>query len=133
MLPRGGIACIWRLAGASSAADGKAARARQVSRVIAAVAVVLLVGYWALMTFVPVPGYGAGHLGKDDNLGAYIDRALMGGHLWSESETWDPEGLLSTLPAIATTAHRDSRRRMAAFGSQERAQSPGTGDRRASH
>jgi predicted acyltransferase len=54
------------------------------------------------MTFVPVPGYGAGHLGKNDNLGAYIDRALMGGHLWSESVTWDPEGFLSTLPAIAS-------------------------------
>ncbi len=69
---------------------------------IAGVAVILLVGYWAVMTFVPVPGYGVGHLGQDDNLGAYIDRALMGGHLWSESKTWDPEGLLSTLPAIAT-------------------------------
>jgi predicted acyltransferase len=72
------------------------------SGAIAGVALALLVGYWALMTFVPVPGYGAGHLGKDDNLGAYIDRALMGNHLWSESKTWDPEGLLSTLPAIAT-------------------------------
>jgi predicted acyltransferase len=70
--------------------------------VTAAVAVALLVGYWALMTFVPVPGYGAGHLGKNDNLGAYIDRTLMGGHLWSESVTWDPEGFLSTLPAIAS-------------------------------
>jgi predicted acyltransferase len=69
---------------------------------IAAVALILLVGYWALMTFVPVPGYGAGHLGKDDNLGAFVDRALMGGHLWSESKTWDPEGFLSTLPAIVT-------------------------------
>ena len=69
---------------------------------IAGIALILLVGYWALVTFVPVPGYGAGHLGKDDNLGAYIDRALLGGHLWSEAKTWDPEGLLSTLPAIAT-------------------------------
>jgi predicted acyltransferase len=85
-----------------SAADGKVCVRAQVS-VTATVAVVLLVGYWALMTFVPVPGYGAGHLGKDDNLSAYIDRALMGGHLWSESISWDPEGLLSTLPAIATT------------------------------
>jgi predicted acyltransferase len=71
-------------------------------RVTAAVAVALLIGYWALMTFVPVPGYGAGHLGKDDNLGAYVDRTLLGGHLWSESVTWDPEGFLSTLPAIAS-------------------------------
>jgi len=85
----------------STDADGKV-RMRANIGAIAGVALILLVGYWALMTFVPVPGYGAGHLGKDDNLGAYIDRALMGGHLWSESKTWDPEGLLSTLPAIAT-------------------------------
>jgi predicted acyltransferase len=82
-------------------ADNKA-RVHANPGVIAGVALVLLVGYWALMTFVPVPGYGAGHLGKDENLAAYIDRALMGGHLWSESKTWDPEGFLSTLPAIAT-------------------------------
>jgi predicted acyltransferase len=82
-------------------ADGKM-RVRPSIGAIAGVALVLLAGYWALMTFVPVPGHGAGHLGKDDNLGAYIDRALMGNHLWSESKTWDPEGILSTLPAIAT-------------------------------
>jgi predicted acyltransferase len=81
--------------------DGKA-RVRANIGAIAGVALALLVGYWALLTFVPVPGYGAGHLGKEDNLGAYIDRALMGNHLWSESKTWDPEGLLSTLPAIAS-------------------------------
>ena len=83
-------------------APGRPAHARANLRVTAAVAVALLVGYWALMTFVPVPGYGAGHLGKDDNLGAYVDRSLMGGHLWSESVTWDPEGFLSTMPAIAS-------------------------------
>ncbi len=81
--------------------DGQA-RVRANVAAIASVALILLLGYWALMTFVPVPGYGAGHLGRDENLGAYIDRALMGGHLWSESKTWDPEGFLSTLPAIAT-------------------------------
>ena len=84
------------------ATDGQPGRVRANLRVTSAVAVALLVGYWALMTFVPVPGHGAGHLGKDDNLGAYIDRTVMGGHLWQESMTWDPEGLLSTLPAIAT-------------------------------
>jgi predicted acyltransferase len=88
--------CRWDFA-----TDGRT-RARANIEAIAGVALILLVGYWALMTFVPVPGYGAGHLGKDQNLGAYIDRALMGGHLWSESKTWDPEGLLSTVPAIAT-------------------------------
>jgi predicted acyltransferase len=83
-------------------AAGRPARVHANIRVMTAVAIALLVGYWALMTFVPVPGYGAGHLGKEDNLGAYIDRTLMGGHLWSESVTWDPEGFLSTLPAIAS-------------------------------
>ncbi len=78
------------------------ARARSNFAAIAGITLILLVGYWALLKFVPVPGYGAGHLGKEDNLGAYIDRTLMGGHLWSESMTWDPEGLLSTIPAIAT-------------------------------
>lgn len=78
------------------------ARVRANLRVTAAVAVALLIGYWVLMTFVPVPGYGAGHLGKQDSLAAYVDRTLMGGHLWSESVTWDPEGLLSTMPAIAS-------------------------------
>jgi len=82
-------------------ADGTS-RVRANLRITAAVTVILLVGYWALMTFVPVPGHGTGHLGKDDNLGAYIDRTLIGGHLWEESKTWDPEGFLSTLPAIAS-------------------------------
>lgn len=70
----------------------------------AAAAAILLLGYWALMTLVPVPGYGAGDLGKAGNLAAYIDRALLGtSHLWSAAKVYDPEGLLSTLPAIATT------------------------------
>jgi predicted acyltransferase len=86
----------------SEPAADRPARVRANLRVTAAVAIALLIGYWALLTFVPVPGYGAGRLGKEDNLGAYIDRTLMGGHLWSESVTWDPEGFLSTLPAIAS-------------------------------
>ena len=84
-----------------TAADGTT-RVRVNLRITALLAIVLLIGYWAAMTFVPVPGHGAGHLGKDDNLGAYVDRTLMGGHLWSESVTWDPEGFLSTFPAIAS-------------------------------
>jgi predicted acyltransferase len=84
-----------------SAEDARRERNRVAG--LAGMAVALLIGYWALMTFVPVPGYGAGHLGKEDNLAAYVDRMVMGGHLWPESRTWDPEGLVSTLPAIATT------------------------------
>jgi predicted acyltransferase len=53
------------------------------------------------MKLVPVPGYGAGVLETEGNLAAYIDNLLMRGHLWKP--TWDPEGLLSTIPAIATT------------------------------
>lgn len=66
---------------------------------IAAVVALLLI-YWALLTLVPVPGYGARHLDPEGNLAAYIDRAMMSGHLWKP--LWDPEGWLSTLPAIAT-------------------------------
>jgi predicted acyltransferase len=73
---------------------------------IAAVAfalVTLLAGYWALMRFVPVPGYGAGHLDMESNLAAWIDRRLISGHMWNElNQVRDPEGFLSTLPAIGT-------------------------------
>jgi predicted acyltransferase len=60
----------------------------------------LLLGYWAVMTLVPVPGYGVGRLDVQGNLAAYVDRWLMLGHLWKP--TWDPEGVLSTFPAVAT-------------------------------
>jgi predicted acyltransferase len=52
----------------------------------------LLVGYWALLA--------SGPLDPQGNLGARIDRAVFGPHTWRPG--WDPEGLLSTLPAIAT-------------------------------
>lgn len=61
-----------------------------------------LLTYWALMTLVPVPGGHAPNLEPATNLGAWIDTTLLGGHLWSQSKVWDPEGLLSTLPAFAT-------------------------------
>jgi predicted acyltransferase len=60
----------------------------------------LLVVYWLLMRFVPVPGYGAGDLSVEGNLAAYVDNALLHGRMWQE--TWDPEGVLSTIPALAT-------------------------------
>jgi predicted acyltransferase len=67
-----------------------------------AVLVGLLTGYWALLELVPVPGVGAGHLDAEANLSAYLDRHIFGAaHLYHQ--TWDPEGLLSTMPAIATT------------------------------
>jgi predicted acyltransferase len=62
--------------------------------------VVLLVGYWALMSFVPVPGIGAGVFEQEANLAYWIDAHYLPGMKWAG--TWDPEGLLSTLPAITT-------------------------------
>jgi predicted acyltransferase len=53
------------------------------------------------MSWVPVPGYGAGDLSPDGNLAAHVDRLFMSGHLYQG--TWDPEGLLSTLPAVGTS------------------------------
>ena len=70
-----------------------------------ALAVLLLVGYWVAMSFVPVPGYGAGFLSREGNLGAYIDRLVIGTeHLYRPdfNSMGDPEGLFSTLPAVVT-------------------------------
>ena len=82
--------------------------------VLASIAATLLLAYWALMRFVPVPGFGIPThdiplLDPDRNLTAYLDRAftaftqhwLQTGNLYEH--TRDPEGLLSTLPAVATT------------------------------
>lgn len=71
----------------------------RVSGIIAAL-LVLLVGYWALMTFVPVPGIGAGSFAPDANLANWVDAHYLPG--WKWDVTRDPEGLLSTLPAIGT-------------------------------
>jgi predicted acyltransferase len=81
---------------------------------LAVIAATLLVGYWMLMRFVPVPGFGIPThdiplLDQNGNLTAWIDRGfnsftqrfLHTGHLYRGTN--DPEGLLSTLPAIATT------------------------------
>jgi len=63
----------------------------------------LLLLYWMLMALVPVPGGQPPNLEAETNLGAWLDRTILTpNHLWRQSGTWDPEGLLSTLPAIAT-------------------------------
>jgi predicted acyltransferase len=69
--------------------------------------VALLYGYWFAMTLLPVPGamggIGANLLNDPSRtLAAWTDRFLLGGHLWINSVTWDPEGPLSTIPAIGT-------------------------------
>ena len=65
--------------------------------------VVLFAAYWAMMSFVGVPGYGAGHLDVAGNFAHYVDRIVLGTHNYVSTKTWDPEGVVSTLPAIGTT------------------------------
>ena len=71
-------------------------------RTQAVIAAVLLVGYWLAMTRLTGPEGLAPNLEPEANLAAQVDRAVMGGHLWEYTKTWDPEGILSTFPAIAT-------------------------------
>jgi predicted acyltransferase len=70
----------------------------------ALVAAALLVGYWALMALVPAPGFAAGDLSPQGNLASFVDRRLLGEHIWKGGgKVYDPEGILSTIPAVATT------------------------------
>lgn len=76
---------------------------------LAAVALAILISYWALLRFVPVPGFGPGRLDSLGSLPAYVDRQVFTiPHLWPYGTTtgvgvtYDPEGILSTLPATVT-------------------------------
>lgn len=67
----------------------------------------LLAGYWVMMIVGPLLGCGAGGLGEHGNFCEYVDSLLLNGkvigmHVWSGGKTWDPEGVFSTVPAIAT-------------------------------
>jgi predicted acyltransferase len=62
----------------------------------------LLLLYWFLMTKIDVPGYGPANLNKATNLAAWLDFKLLPNNLWVSAKTWDPEGFLSTIPAIVT-------------------------------
>ncbi len=72
-------------------------------RLQVAAIVLLSAVYWILMVFYPVPGLGAGHLEEGHNFASYVDGLVLTAHMWSVTKTWDPEGLISTLPAIVTT------------------------------
>ena len=63
----------------------------------------LLSSYWLMLEFIPVPGVGPGILEPGKSLPAYVDGLLLQGHLWYNIRPYDPEGLLSTIPAIGTT------------------------------
>jgi len=63
----------------------------------------LLAGYWLAMVLIPVPGHGAGDLSPDGNLAGWLDHLVLGRHTWRKAPgPGDPEGILSTVPAIAT-------------------------------
>lgn len=71
-----------------------------------AITAACLVGYWIILRYMPVPGFGVPThdiplLDPDRNLAAWLDRTLLAGHLYDG--TRDPEGVLSTIPAIATS------------------------------
>jgi predicted acyltransferase len=72
------------------------------SRLLAAFGVFFLLLYWVLMTQIPVPGFGEANVEVGKNLAAWLDNYLLPGHLWATSKTWDPEGILSTIPALST-------------------------------
>ena len=61
----------------------------------------LLAVYWLAMTLIPVPGYGVGHLDLAGNFAHYVDKLVLGRHNYAGND-WDPEGIVSTLPSIAT-------------------------------
>lgn len=69
------------------------------------IGVVLLFVYWLLITMIPVPGCEVATMNdRACNLAAYLDRLVLGeNHIWSLGKVYDPEGILSTIPAIATT------------------------------
>lgn len=69
-------------------------------KVQASLAGFLLVEYWLVMTLVPTPGYGKVMLEPGQNLAAWVDSLYLPGRMWQG--TWDPEGILSTFPSIAT-------------------------------
>lgn len=69
-------------------------------RALVAVVVALLLGYWAAFELISVDEVQAGIYLPEANLAHWVDRQFLPGRLWYQ--TWDPEGMLSTVPAIAT-------------------------------
>lgn len=67
------------------------------------ITITLLVFYWFLVKLIPAPGFAAGDLTKEGSLPSFIDRVVFGKHVWAQAKVYDPEGFLSTIPALATT------------------------------
>src|SRR5436190_5420777 len=73
------------------------------ARTTAIIAVALLIIYHFLMTRGHAPGHYVGDLSKEGSLASYIDRTVFGPHVWRQAVVYDPEGILSTMGALATT------------------------------
>ena len=100
----GGLIYLWSRGNVRTQAQGSAG-----TWIIAGLTGFILAAYWMVLKLVPVPGFGAGRLDSLGNLPAYIDRSILGTrHMWAYGVTpgygvtYDPEGLISTLPAVAT-------------------------------
>ncbi|MBO0934758.1 acyltransferase family protein [Fibrella aquatilis] len=76
---------------------------RYTARQQAVLAALILLGYYLIMTLIPVPGVGYANLEPGTNIAAWLDVTLLTpAHLYRATRIWDPEGILSTLPAVAT-------------------------------
>jgi predicted acyltransferase len=100
----GGLIYLWSRGNVRTRAQGSAG-----DWIIVGLTTFILAAYWLVLKLVPVPGFGAGRLDSLGNLPAFIDRSILGTrHMWAYGltpgygVTYDPEGLISTLPAVAT-------------------------------
>lgn len=73
-------------------------------RAQAVLSVLFLALYWSAVAFIPVPGYGSGVFQPVGSLCWYLDSSLLAGHTWiyAPAPGFDPEGIISTIPSIAT-------------------------------
>jgi predicted acyltransferase len=73
---------------------------RRNPKLVAGATVLILLAYWALLSFVPLPGAESISFDPNQNWANYIDLKLLPGRLYNK--TWDPEGLLSSVPSVAS-------------------------------
>jgi predicted acyltransferase len=72
-------------------------------RARAVLSAALLIGYWAVMMLVPVPGFARGDLSAAGNVAGYLDHLVLGSHIWRYAPgPADPEGILTTVPALVS-------------------------------
>src|SRR5215470_7350150 len=67
------------------------------------IAIALLIAYCLVMTNLAAPGYATGDLSKEGSIASFVDRVILRQHIWKQGRVYDPEGLLSTVPAVVTT------------------------------